>query len=82
MAIAIYSTLAYSLTHSTTRRYSTPQHVLLVTHSTTYGYVLYCVPMYPGVRGYVYLCVGLCVGGCASATWHSRLQDFLLLHPE
>ena len=81
--LASTPTLAYSLTIVLTAAYPTLQHsVLLVTHSHYLRYVLSCVPMCPGVRGYVYLSVGLCVGGCASVTWHSRLQDYLLLHPE
>ena len=38
--------------------------------------------MCPGVRGYVYLSVGLCVAVSASVTGCSRLQYFALLHPE
>ena len=38
--------------------------------------------MCPGVRGYVYLSVGLCVAVPASVTGCSRLQYFLVLHPE
>ena len=38
--------------------------------------------MCPGVRGYVYLPVGLCVAVSASVTGCSRLQYFLVLHPE
>ena len=81
--LASPTTLAHSLTIVLTAAYPTLQHsVLLVTHGTTYGYVLSCVPMCPGVRGYVYLSVGLCVGGCASVTRWGRLQYFLVLHPE
>ena len=78
--LASTPTLAYSLTHST-------QHsVLNATTLSTTSYpcaltmvVLSCVPMCPGVRGYVYLSVGLCVAVSASVTGCSRLQYLLVL---
>ena len=81
--LASTHTLAYSLTHST------HSSILNATTLGTTSYpcaltmvVLSCVPMCPGVRGYVYLSVGLCVAVPASAIGCSRLQYFLLLHPE
>ena len=62
--LASTHTLAYSLTHST---HSSVTNTTTLS-STSYPcaltmVVLSCVPMCPGVRGYVYLSVGLCVGG-------------------
>ena len=75
------TTLAYSLTHSTPHG---------ATHTTTlsttsYPYALtMVVPVCLCVLVSLGMCipVGLCVGGCASAIGRSRLQYFLVLHPE
>ena len=79
----LLTTLAYSLTHSTP--HGATNTTILST--TSYPYALTMVVRV--MCTYVSWCpwvmcipVGLCVGGCASAIGCSRLQYFLVLHPE
>ena len=83
MAIGIYSYTCILTNHST--HSSIPNTTILST--TSYPYALTMVVRV--MCTYVSWCpwvmcipVGLCVGGCASAIGCSRLQYFLVLHPE